>query len=605
MSQLSILGDFKQPSPWRCHLYVSWLILASGCGSVSSGTDTGTTARIDEGGGVERARPTLGTYSFTSGFVLLELPDGSERRFHIRNDLTALRTNWPFAGDFDGDGVDSVGVMSERGTVYFGTDNSSGKLTPIWEVKPGLFPVAGDFNGDGRDGFGLADLASGRVELWQSAPTGTPARVVQASFGGFVVAGDLDGDGVDEVVFFDGAAGRMEAHNLITGEVTSLETGLSGYPVLGDFSGMGVERLGVYQFGRELAWVGVDGGVLESRQLGTQTWFQWPLMGRWSTDGPLSESPGYDWPRQRAEEAGFDVAALDLGFAQAEALGLTNALLVLRGGRLIREAYWRGYDPSMANCLKSVSKSILSALVGIAARRGLLSPSDPIAAHLSSPAAGDPRGQIKIADLMSMTSGLRWDEATDLGRMVASENWVEMVLDRDLVAEPGVRFNYSTGNTHLASKVLTEAVEERTALFAQSELFEPLGIEVYRWDRDPRGLDMGGAEVWMRPRDVARFGQLYLDGGVLDGQRILDASWIERSWSDQSGGYGWWWWQWVLDGREAWAAIGYGGQLIVAVPSMKLLVVATSEWSVDGTTSLHQINALYRILNEAIVPSAP
>ena len=329
----------------------------------------------------------------------------------------------------------------------------------------------------------------------------------------------------------------------------------------------------------------------------------------------LSEPSGFPYATRDPAEAGFDVARLERGAAAAGELGLTNSLLVLHGGELVVERYWRGFDARMAHNVKSVSKSLLSALFGRALETtapGALALDDPIFLHVPEPfyAFDDPRADITLHQLLTMSAGLDWDEGTTLGAMIATEDWAGFVLSQPLVEAPGTTFRYSTGNTHVGAVVLERALGEPLADWAHAELFEPLGITFTRWDVDPQGHAMGGAEVWMRPRDLARFGELYLRGGELDGQRVLSSDWVDATFTPESsgffgGGYGLWWRRWVLDGAEAWAAVGYGGQLVVVVPARDLVVVATSEWSVGAATGDAQIGALYALLDAEIVAAAP
>jgi len=177
---------------------------------------------------------------------------------------------------------------------------------------------------------------------------------------------------------------------------------------------------------------------------------------------------------------------------------------------LAGEAYYDDYDATMANCLKSVSKSVLSALVGLAIEDGLLRGPDQrvselLPAYYAKPS--EPRlGRTSIHHLLTMTGGQPWTDPTHLGPMFRSPDWVDHVAGLPFEAEPGARWTYNTGLTHVASALLTEETGEPTHTYARRRLFEPLGISVTRWDRDLQSRDFGGAEVWMRPRDMARFG---------------------------------------------------------------------------------------------------
>ncbi|MBX2804271.1 MAG: beta-lactamase family protein [Myxococcales bacterium] len=553
---------------------------------------------------------TLGTFAFTASFGRLELPDGTIRQFHVHDALPAFSLDLPFAADFDGDGRHAVGILDASGTVRFGADNASGLLPEQHVVDPGRLPVAGDFDGDGSDGFGTYDPATGDVDLWHGLPTGPADRTVSVPTSRTVVAGDFDGDGTDGLAAFDPVGGDVEIRDPLTAEPQRFATGIGGYPVAGDLDGDGVDGFGVYAFDRSLTWFDASGTELDRRTLGTGVYFQWPLVGAWSTAGTLDEPTGYPYPTGDADDAGFDAALLARGVDDAGALGLTNSLLVLHRDTLVAEQYWRGFDASMANNVKSVSKSVLATLVGIAADQGLLAPDDPVSQHLPAYFGTDARADVTMRQLMTMSAGLDWVEAVSVEAMTQADDWVAFVLSQPLRETPGLAFRYSTGNTHVGAAVLEALTGTGLQGWATTHLLDPLQIRVTRWDVDPDGRAMGGAEVWMRPRDLARFGQLWLQRGEVEGTAIVSSEWVDQALTvDTPGffgdGYGFWWRRWVLDGAEAWAAVGYGGQLVVIVPSRDLVVVATSEWSVDGATGDAQIGELYTVLDSAIVAAAP
>lgn len=580
------------------------------CSAGSTDTDaTGlpTDARTGDTATAGPAPQGVGTYALFSSHVSLELPDGSPRSFHLHAPLAAFRSNLPFVADFDGDGHDSVGVLRADGAVLAHGHNASGALPEVFRVAARQLPVAGDFDGNGADGFGTHDYGTGAVSLWDTTPPEGPAdHTLSVPPTWFVVAADLDGDGTDGLIAYDAATGDTLRYDPLDASGVPVDTDQIGWPVAGDLDDDGVDELGVYRLDRSLAWLDATGAVTSSRTLGTETLFQWPLVGRWSTSGELDEPTGFAWPTTSPAGAGFDASLLEQGFTAAEALPLVNSLLVLHDGTLVREAYWRGYDASRVVNIKSVSKSLLSALFGVAVADGDLAVDDPLSDYLPGAFGDDPRADITVGQLLTMTSGLAWDEAgSSIPSMVATEDWVGFVTGQPLTGTPGATFNYSTGNTHVGAAVLEAATGLPMREYARRHVLAPLGISFTRWDVDPQGADMGGAEVWMRPRDLLRLGQLYLGRGSVDGTRVLDASWVDATFTQAVPGYGRWWWYWSLDGQDAWVAQGYGGQVIVVVPSRELVVVGTAEWSVDGGTSLARLSDWYRILDQYVVPAAP
>ncbi len=262
--------------------------------------------------------------------------------------------------------------------------------------------------------------------------------------------------------------------------------------------------------------------------------------------------------------------------------------------------------------IKSASKSVLSALVGIAIARGVLTGVDqPVLSVLGSDAPPDPDprlARLTVEDLVTMRAGLERTSGENYGRWVSSRNWVRFVLARPFVDEPGGAMLYSTGNTHLLSAMLTRASGRDTHGLMRDWLAEPLGITIPPWSRDPQGIYFGGNDMMMSPRSLARFGELYRLGGVIDGRRIVPARWIAESWTPRtvspwSGGqYGYGWFVGTSRGHPLRFAWGYGGQMLFIVPDLKLTVVMISDPS--GARDNGHIAALHALLDDGIVPAA-
>jgi CubicO group peptidase (beta-lactamase class C family) len=286
-----------------------------------------------------------------------------------------------------------------------------------------------------------------------------------------------------------------------------------------------------------------------------------------------------------------------------------HSLLVSRRGELVVEQYYNGARANRPANIKSASKSVLSALVGIALDRGLIKSVDQAIADFFPTLRGpkvDPRkASITVEDLLTMRSGLQSTSNRYYGAWVTSRNWVQYALDRPLLSEPGTTMDYSTGNSHLLSAILTKVTGTSTWQFAQEALAKPMGLSLDRWPRDPQGIYFGGNDMLMTPRQMIAFGELYLNRGVYNGKRIvpedwIDTSWIVRArsqWSDQFYGYGWW--SRELAGRPVKYAWGFGGQFIFIVPDLDLVVVTTSASTVDDERRGHRRN-VYDIVEEMI-----
>lgn len=298
---------------------------------------------------------------------------------------------------------------------------------------------------------------------------------------------------------------------------------------------------------------------------------------------------------------------------RAAELPRLRSLLVAHRGDIVGEWYFHGARADDPTNIKSASKSVLSALVGVAVAEGKLSGVEqPIASLLERelPADPDPRlARVTVGDLLSMRAGLESTSFANYGRWVTSRNWVRSALSRPFVAEPGGRMIYSTGNTHLLSAALTRATGQDTWSYARDRLAEPLGISLPRWPRDPQGIYFGGNDMRLRPRDLLRLGELYRNGGAHGERQILPRSWVCESWTRRTTspfnghGYGYGWWMRELGGRPVYFAWGYGGQYVFVVPSLELTVVMTSD-PTPGPRSDHR-SRQFSLLVDGLFPAIP
>jgi CubicO group peptidase (beta-lactamase class C family) len=294
-----------------------------------------------------------------------------------------------------------------------------------------------------------------------------------------------------------------------------------------------------------------------------------------------------------------------------------HAALVARSGKLVFERYFRGsdeipgrifgsrvenviFDADTLHDVKSVSKSVASLAVGIAIDRGLIgSINEPIfnffpeLSDLRSPE----KERIQLVHALTMSMGLKWVEATpatgdfnnDEARMHMAWDPCRYVLGLPVTAPAGQEFFYNTGALRLVSAIIRKATGRPLDEFARATVFEPLGITKVEWVRVRGDTDAGGG-LRLRPRDMAKIGQLVLAGGRWNDRQIVPRSWIETSTApkikatdDQSYGYLWWLGRSLLHGREVhWVgALGRGGQSIRIVPELDLVVVVTAGYYQD------------------------
>jgi CubicO group peptidase (beta-lactamase class C family) len=278
--------------------------------------------------------------------------------------------------------------------------------------------------------------------------------------------------------------------------------------------------------------------------------------------------------------------------AAASELPRLHSLIVSQRGTVIFEQYFRGRrSTSLAN-IKSASKSVVSALVGIAIDRKLLTLKQPIGTYF--PDLPGAKRAITIEDLLTMRSGLESTSNRNYGAWVQSANWVRYALARPLVERPGTEMIYSTGNTHILSAILTKVTGNSTWQFAQESLAKPLGFALAQWPRDPQGIYFGGNEMLMTPRQMLAFGELYLNEGRIGGRQLISKQFVEETFEPRGRSrisgreYGYGWWMREMAGRQTYYAWGFGGQFIVLVPSLDLVVVSTSAATVSDDRREHR-----------------
>src|SRR5262245_26808707 len=227
--------------------------------------------------------------------------------------------------------------------------------------------------------------------------------------------------------------------------------------------------------------------------------------------------------------AGFDSVPIDVAARQLPRL---HSLLVSQHGQLVLERYYNGRRANQPANIKSASKSVISALIGIAIeRKQIPDVRTPIVTYFPELAMDpDPRKRaITIEDLLTMRSGLEGTSNVNYGAWVTSRNWAQHALARPMFATPGAVMEYSTGNSHLLSAILTKATGMNTRQFANEALFTPLGAAVPEWPRDPQGIYFGGNDMLMTPRQMVAFGQLYLNRGRFSGRQIVPERWVAKS----------------------------------------------------------------------------
>lgn len=282
-----------------------------------------------------------------------------------------------------------------------------------------------------------------------------------------------------------------------------------------------------------------------------------------------------------------------------------RSLLVSQNGKLIAEEYFASFFSDSLEHVRSVTKSVIATLIGIAIDKGIIGGvNDSITKYLDKSAEG--KEAITIKHLMSMTSGLEWREVMgnmEIDQWINSENPMKYVLDKPIEFEPGTQWEYSTGIIHLLSAILTNASGMSTLEFAKQHLFTPLGIGDVKWKLLNDGYYHGGSRLQIKPKDMMKFGQLYANGGMFEGQQIVSKSFIEEATylhepgavPEEGKGYGYGWWTGQDNGFKIFFASGYGGQTIIVLPDHNIVVVTTFKWKVSNQMAADQQTVALRV----------
>jgi CubicO group peptidase (beta-lactamase class C family) len=326
------------------------------------------------------------------------------------------------------------------------------------------------------------------------------------------------------------------------------------------------------------------------------------------------------WAKATPAEANMDEVMLGRAASDAAAMPRFRSLLVARHGKLVAENYFGGASSSTVFDLRSVTKSVVSILTGIAVQSGKLSNIDAtVGTYVDAPYsldAGD-RG-VSVRQLLTMTSRYQWNENSgdDYNLWVLSNDHVQFLLDRRQT-DPAGTFTYNSAAVNLLGLVLQRAAAKPLPDFANEVLFQPLGITTVQWEQLEQNMVNAGSGIKMTATDLLRFGQLLLQKGRTGTQQIVPESWIEAgttpqfTWRETYGAqrgttYGYLWWLAQPPATAAVFAWGFGGQFVYVVPSQDLVVVATTQWqgiSAEVNPTTFAGNVLTVIVND-VLPAA-
>lgn len=312
-------------------------------------------------------------------------------------------------------------------------------------------------------------------------------------------------------------------------------------------------------------------------------------------DGPLKlpyngfepEGIGDNWIISSPENENMDSEKLETAYRiifEEDRYRLIRSLLVIRNGKLIGEAHPHDLnDMYQVQNIQSATKSITSVLTGIALEKGFL---ESVSQKFSSIypemfTSHTDKRNITIDQVLSMSTGIGFENSDHTGEMILSDNSVEFVLSLPLIYQPGNSFNYNDGNHQLISYAIQKTYGRPMSDFAEEYLFEPLGITDWKWESAKEGTSFGAVSLYLKPRDMARIGQMLLQNGVWNNQQLVDSAWIDLATQPKHEYrpywvYGYSFWLSPFEDIFFYTATGHGGQKIYVVAEKNLVIVTTA-----------------------------
>ncbi len=373
------------------------------------------------------------------------------------------------------------------------------------------------------------------------------------------------------------------------------------------------------------------------------------------SSGALAETTSFDeWQTAQPGAVGLSKEALSAIHQDIDGgrYGYIDAFLVARQGKLVFEQYYEHEYPAIygqeaatpgalvvndpsgpynyfnpwwhpyyrhtkLHSMQSVTKSVVSALVGIAISRGEFPNLDtPVLQFFDEADVGNVdqrKRDMTVRDLLTMSDGLLWDENlpyndpnNSFAVMAKAHNWVQYTLDLPMGTEPGTVFNYNSGATLILGHIFRLATGIDIEEYAVEHLFAPLGIDDYYWDRTPYGLTDTQEGLYLSARSLAKIAQLFLQKGQCQDEQVISATWVEESIAphyltgkadDETYGYLWWSQPYTFKGKtmRAYFGKGFGGQRPIFLPELELVIVLTGWNILPGQPFLHAITAVERV----------
>ncbi len=325
--------------------------------------------------------------------------------------------------------------------------------------------------------------------------------------------------------------------------------------------------------------------------------------------------PTKGWQVSTPEAEGMDSAALASLYEYLATAGFnTDSVLVVRYGRIVSETYVAPFSTELRHDLRSVTKSVVATLVGVAVQEGKIASLDQkvLSFFPDQRANGPLQEALAVRHLLDMASGIQWrehpyDEHSDVAKLAKSADWVKFILDRQVEGMPGEKFRYTGADPHLLSAILTRSTGANAAAYARQGLFKTMGIHDFAWRADPQGNTVGESSLRLKSRDMAKLGLLYARQGRWEDRQVLPPDWTATVFA---GGlpngnnplnalptYSKLWW---TDASVPYAeALGRHGQHIIVLPEQDVVLVVTSK-TADNTRRSSAVEMVKRYLLPAI-----
>jgi len=316
----------------------------------------------------------------------------------------------------------------------------------------------------------------------------------------------------------------------------------------------------------------------------------------------------------------MDETALDELGADVKEMENVYAFLIVRNGKIVHEQYHNSANKNTLLHLRSITKRVTSALVGMGIDEGYIDglqmPIANVFPEIAEPGTGEGWNNVTLYHLLQMVSGMDWDEETEFEDYEHNQNApLQYIFSRDIIHSPGTYYAYNTPGIDLLSYVVERSYGEHLADLTQQKLFGPLGILGYEWQQAGNGVKRGGLGLKLTARDLAKFGLLFLQNGSWDGDPIVPSEWVGQCFDNPLSldgipgdhilglSIGHTWWTREIEGVSVHFADGYGGQMLMLIPEHNIVIVMNRLYDVDGAKNNEAFNSFFTHILPSVLES--